>query len=133
MPRRGSRQGRAGAAVFGADPTTLPWHEVSPAELERVRYEPLAGGAGPSSVNSAVLGVRGIAATGLSDGAFGHRWHESEEGRRRYYRLEGLRGVNLVCVRRFPPSSMALRLREFERLMGACLSERLRVMGALGL
>lgn len=112
------------AAILGADPTTLPWYELSPAELEKVRDELLASGSGPSSVNSIVLAMRGAAAAGFSDEVLGHHWVESEEGWRRYDRLEDLREVKLAPVPPSTPKSRALRPHEFDSLLMACLSER---------
>jgi integrase len=115
---------RRAAAVLGADPEALHWHELSPAQLQKVRDVLLERGAGPMSVNNVVSAVRGAAATGLSNEVLGHGWWESDEGKRRHVRLEALRRVSLAPVERTGPNSRALSPREFEALLGACLSER---------
>lgn len=116
-----SRLKRA-AAVLNADPESLPWHEVSPVELESIRYTLLETGGGPAVVNGIVAAVRGAAAAALFEEVLSHGWWESDEGSRRYGRLMDLREVDLVPVEQ-SPKSRALSTYEFETLVGTCLSK----------
>ncbi len=59
----------------------------------------------------------------FTEEVLGHGWWDSDEGRRRYDRLERLREVRPVPVSRLAPTSRALDGGELEALVGTCLSE----------
>lgn len=118
------RRLRKAASVLRVDHKAYPWHEISAEELTRVRDVLVESSLSSSTIDATLYAIRGVCRISYSEEVLGEPWWECEEGRRRYYHAEHLKGIKAPEPEDSEPLGRLLTSNEFETLLNACLADR---------
>lgn len=118
------RRLKKAASVLEVDHKAYPWHEISAEELARVRDVLVDGSLSSSTIDATLHAIRGVCRISYSEEVLGGPWWECEEGRRRYYHAEHLKGIKAPESEDSEPLGRSLTSNEFETLLNACLADR---------